>query len=337
MKKRVAFILTCTLLVGLAFAATSIGVISIPAEAVLPIIQAKLTGSAVPPQWEIYSMTLWQLRLPRVILSIFAGGALALGGAAFQTIFRNPICDPYILGISSGASLGAGIAIIIGIDIYLFGTTLGALLMALLTLFFILTLAKTGKQKTIETLLLAGVALNFLLSALLTMMMVLHQEAMEEIIFWTMGSFATAGWIENLILFVMLSIVTFVLLFYSKDLNIMQLGDDISKTSGVNTERVTYIVLIFSSILVAIVVAFCGVIGFVGLVIPHLVRILFGNKNQSVFVFSLIFGAFFCLLADLIARTVAAPAELPVGSITALIGAPYFLYLLIVKRYKSII
>lgn len=336
MKKQLAIIITSCVLAVSAIVGTAIGVIAIPIDAIFPILKAKISGGAVPSEWEIYATTLWTLRLPRVILSILVGAALALGGAAFQNIFRNPICDPYILGISSGASLGAGLAIILGMDMFIFGTTFGALIVSLLTLLIIMVIAKSGKNKTIETLLLAGVAINFLLSALLTMLMVLHQEAMEEIIFWTMGSFAAATWTEIGILSVILCITAFLLFFYSKDLNIMQLGNDIAKTSGVNTKRVTYIILISSSVLIATVVAFCGVIGFVGLVIPHLARLLFGNKNQTVFAFSLLFGALFCLLADLIARTAAAPAELPVGSITALIGAPYFLYLLIVNRCKSI-
>ena len=336
MKKRLAIIITSCVLVVSAIVVTAIGVIAIPIDAIFPILKAKISGGIVPSEWEIYATTLWTLRLPRVLLSILVGAGLAIGGAAFQNIFRNPICDPYILGISSGASLGAGLAIILGLDVFIFGTTLGALIVALLTLILILTIAKTGKSKSIETLLLAGVAINFLLSAVLTMLMVLHQEAMEEIIFWTMGSFAAATWTENAILFVILCLTAFLLFYYSKDLNIMQLGNDIAQTSGVNTKRVTYMVLISSSILIATIVAFCGVIGFVGLVIPHLARLLFGNKIQTVFVFSLLFGALFCLIADLISRTAAAPAELPVGSITALIGAPYFLYLLIVKRYKSI-
>ena len=318
-----------------AIAAVCVGVISIPAEAVWAIVKARMSGHQVPEEWQIYDITVWNLRIPRVLLSLLAGGALSLCGAAFQTIFRNPICDPYILGISSGASLGAAIAIIAGLDAIMFGLTGMALVTALITLVLILAIASMGKRKSVETILLSGVAVNFLVSAAITLLMVLHQENMDEIIFWTMGSFAAATWGEITGLFIVLAAVGCFLYFYSKELNIMQLGDETAQTTGVNTRKMTNWVLIISSILVAATVSCCGVIGFVGLIIPHIVRLLFGNETRTVFTFSLLYGAIFCLLADTFARTLAAPAELPVGSITALVGAPYFIFLLLTQRRRS--
>ena len=323
-----------TIVVG-AVAAVCVGVISIPADAVFEIVKAKICGHEVPVEWQTYTITVWNLRIPRVLLSLLAGGALSLCGAAFQTIFRNPICDPYILGISSGASLGAAIAIITGLDAFVFGLTGIALVTALLTLVLILAIASIGKRKSVETILLSGVAVNFLVSAGITLLMVLHQENLDEIIFWTMGSFASSTWQEIVGLLIVFIFIGSFLFFYCKDLNIIQLGNETAQTTGVNTRKMTFLVLIFSSILVGTAVSCCGVIGFVGLMIPHIVRLLFGNETRTVFTFSILFGAIFCLLADTLARTLAAPSELPVGSITAIIGAPYFIFLLLTQRRLS--
>lgn len=318
-----------------AIAAVCVGVIPIPAEAVWTIVKARIGGNPVPTEWQTYDITVWNLRIPRVLLSLLAGGALSVCGAAFQTIFRNPICDPYILGISSGASLGAAISIITGLDTIFFGLTGMALVTAFLTLVLILAIATIGNRKSMETILLSGVAVNFLVSAGITLLMVLHQENLDEIIFWTMGSFASSTWQEIIGLFSVLIVVSCFLYFHSKELNIMQLGNETAKTTGVNTRKMTISVLVISSILVATAVACCGVIGFVGLMIPHIVRLIFGNETRTVFTFSILFGSIFCLLADTLARTVAAPAELPVGSITAIVGAPYFIFLLLTRHRRS--
>ena len=318
-----------------AVVAVCVGVIQIPADAVFGIVKAKICGQEVPMEWQTYDITVWNLRIPRVLLSLLAGAALSLCGAAFQTIFRNPICDPYILGISSGASLGAAISIITGLDAYFFGLTGLALVTSILTLVLILAIASVGKRKSVETILLSGVAVNFLVSAGITLLMVLHQENLDEIIFWTMGSFASSTWEEIAGLLTVFIIVGGFLYFYSKELNILQLGIETAQTTGVNTKKMTISVLIFSSILVATAVSCCGVIGFVGLMIPHIVRLIFGNETRTVFTFSILFGAIFCLLADTCARTLAAPAELPVVIITAIVGAPYFIFLLLTQRRLS--
>lgn len=334
--KKVAFIISCIVIILSAMAAACIGVINVPWEAVWTIIGAKISGQPVPTEFATFEIAIWNLRIPRILLSLLAGASLAICGASFQAIFRNPICDPYILGISSGASLGAAIAIILGLNIFAFGITGMALLTATLTLLLILGIAYTGKRKTVETILLAGITLNFLISALITMLMVLNQESLEEIIFWTMGSFASATWIEVISLTLVFLIGGFILFLNAKNLNIMQLGTETAQTSGVNTQLTTWVILISSSIMIASTVACCGVIGFIGLIIPHITRLMFGNNNRVVFAFSIVFGAFFCLAADTIARTIAAPSELPVGSITAIAGAPYFIFLLLTNRSKSI-
>jgi iron complex transport system permease protein len=330
--KALPYILAPVVLILSALFVSTIGVFQIPHEAILAILKAKITGAVVPEEWQFYELPFWNLRLPRILMSIFAGSALAICGASFQSIFRNPICDPYILGISSGASLGAAIAIITGLSAFTFGLPAAAMVSALATLFLIIGISFAGRQKSVKTLLLAGIAINFLISAIITLLMVVHQESFEQIIYWTMGSFTSSSWTSTIILFFILVACSIFLFFNTKNLNILQLGHDTAQSSGVNVQRTTLSVLIVSSVLIAATVACCGVIGFVGLIIPHIVRLIFGNNNRTVFFFSLCFGALFCLLADTLARSIVARSELPVGSITALIGAPYFIFLLLSKK-----
>ena len=322
-------ILFGVLLLASALGAIFIGAIDIPLQSVWGSFLHRLgiSGGIIVPAY--YDMAIWQLRLPRIVMSLLAGASLAVCGCVFQSIFRNPICDPYILGISSGASLGAAVAIILGWDISVFGITIPALATALLTLVFIMGIGRISNQHNTQTLLLTGIALNFFISSVITLLIVVNQQSMHKIYFWTMGSLATVSWMEIAWLFPVMIIGLIVLFHYSKDLDIMQMGMESAQSIGVNTQRTTYIVLIASSILIGAVVSFCGVIGFIGLIIPNIVRLLFGSKNRHLFTYSIFFGAFFLLVADTLARTIAAPSELPVGSITALAGAPYFIYLLI--------
>lgn len=312
--------------------AAGIGVIPVPVKVVLQSLGQKIGLFQDIQIAEYYNVTLWQLRIPRIVMSVLAGAALAICGGVFQSIFRNPVCDPYILGISSGASLGAAIAFILGWDAVLFGITLPALITALLTLFMILGIARLKGKHNTNTLLLIGIALNFFISAMITLMIVMNQKEMHKIYFWTMGSLTHVSWFEIAWLVPTMIICISILFYYSKYLNIMQVGSETAQTLGIDTRKTTYIVLITSSVLISVVVAFCGSIGFIGLIMPHVARLLVGSNNRRLFTYSLFFGAFFLLIADTLARTIAAPAELPVGSITALAGAPYFIYLVLRKR-----
>ena len=310
------------------FMAASFGAVQVsPADCFLLILN-KLGIGPAPEVSPNVNYIFFQLRLPRVIMAVLGGAALAVCGCVFQSIFRNPICDPYILGISSGASLGAAVAFVLGWNVFVFGVTLSALVTALLTLALIFAITR-GQHRSTYSLLLVGVALNFFLSAVITLIMVLHQESMHKIMFWTMGSLANAGWSEVMIVALGFITIIFALFYISKDLNLIQLGEETAKTLGVNTRRVTMLALALSSLLIAIVVSFCGVIGFVGLVIPHIVRLLVGSDCRRMMLYSLFAGAVFLLLADTIARTIALPSGLPVGSITAIVGGPYFIFLLL--------
>lgn len=289
-----------------------------------------ISGGIIVPAY--YDMVIWQLRLPRIVMSLLAGSALAVCGCVFQSIFRNPICDPYILGISSGASLGAAVAIVLGLDTLMFGVTVPALITAVLTLLLIMGIARLRGRQSTQTLLLVGIAINFFISSLITLLMVVCNQEMQKIFFWTMGSLSTVLWSDVLCLLPVLILSVGVLYLYAKDLNIMQMGTESAQSIGVNTQRTLYVTLIVSSLLIGVVVSFCGVIGFIGLIVPHICRLIFGSDNRRLFTYSLFAGAFFLLVADTLARTLAAPSELPVGSITALAGAPYFIYLLLRKN-----
>lgn len=279
----------------------------------------------------LQSPIFWNLRLPRVVLSVLVGMSLSVCGATYQSVFRNPLTDPYVLGISSGASLGAAIAIVIGLQSYLWGIGAMALLTALLTIVLIFKVASTGNRMHTTTLLLTGVCLTFLITAIISLLMAMHHDKMESIIFWTMGSFASASWMDVAIVLPVTLLGIGVVLYHCKDLNLLLTGSETAQSLGVEVEKVRRRLLLFTTLMVAFAVSACGVIGFVGLVVPHCVRLLCGSDNRRIIPYSIFAGGLFLLLCDTLARTLIPPNELPVGSITSLLGAPMFIYLL----YKS--
>ena len=268
------------------------------------------------------------LRLPRIILSVLVGAALSVCGAAYQSIFRNPLTDPYVLGISSGASLGAAIAILLGLEAYLLGIGACALATGLLTIVVIYRIASIGNRMHTTTLLLTGVCITFLISAVISFLMVLHQDKMDSIIFWTMGSFSSATWPDVIIVAPIVLVGIGIVLFYLRDLNLLLAGSETAKSLGVEVEKVKKVLLLVTTLMVAFCVSTCGVIGFVGLVVPHCIRLVCGPDNRRIVPYSILFGGLFLLLCDTLSRTILPPAELPVGSLTALVGAPLFIYLL---------
>lgn len=270
----------------------------------------------------------WNLRMPRIVLSVLVGAALSVCGAAYQSVFRNPLTDPYVLGISSGASLGAAIAILLGLEAYLLGVGACALVSGLLTILVIYRIASIGNRMHTTTLLLTGVCITFLMSALISFLMVLRQDKMDSIIFWTMGSFASASWTDVAIVAPVVAIGIGVVLYHCRDLNLLLAGSETAKSLGVEVERVKKVLLLATTLMVAFCVSTCGVIGFVGLVVPHCIRLVSGPDNRRIVPYAIVVGALFLLLCDTMARTLLMPAELPVGSLTALVGAPLFIYLL---------
>ena len=270
----------------------------------------------------------WNLRIPRIVLSVLVGAALSVCGAAYQSVFRNPLTDPYVLGISSGASLGAAVAILLGLEAYLLGVGACALVSGLLTILVIYRIASIGNRMHTTTLLLTGVCITFLMSALISFLMVLRQDKMDSIIFWTMGSFASASWTDVAIVAPVVAVGIGVVLYHCRDLNLLLAGSETAKSLGVEVERVKKVLLLATTLMVAFCVSTCGVIGFVGLVVPHCIRLVSGPDNRRIVPYAIVVGALFLLMCDTMARTLLMPAELPVGSLTALVGAPLFIYLL---------
>ena len=296
---------------------------------------SSMLGVAHIPVGELFSSPIFlRLRLPRIVLCVVAGAGLSVCGAAYQSVFRNPLTDPYILGVSSGASLGASLAILFGLQSYVWGIGVCALATALLTVWLVYRIASIGNRLHTTTLLLTGVCLTFLITAMISFIMVLRQDKMDSIIFWTMGSFASASWYDVAVVAPVVAIGVAVVLLHDKDLNLLLAGSETARSLGVDVERVKRSLLFFTTLIVAFIVASCGVIGFVGLVVPHCIRLVLGPDNRRVVPCSILAGGLFVLVCDTLARTVLQPSELPVGSLTALVGAPLFVYLLY-KNKKS--
>ncbi|WP_123054169.1 iron ABC transporter permease [Clostridium sp. JN-1] len=284
-----------------------------------------------------HMLIILQIRLPRIITSALVGMGLSVVGASFQAVFKNPMADPYVLGVSSGSALGAAIGIVLGLDQLKFGTaaiTIIAFIGSILTTIIVYNIAKVKNKIPTTTLLLAGVSMGFLLSSLISIIMVFNRQQIEKILFWTMGSVSAASYKQILTLLPFLIVGIIIILSFSKDLNIMLTGDDTARSLGIEVDTVKKIILGVSSIIVAACVSISGVIGFVGLIIPHAVRMVLGPDHKVLLPFSMIVGAIFMIISDTIARTIAAPSEIPVGAITALFGSPYFIYLLIKTKKK---
>jgi len=288
------------------------------------------TGASVDPT----AVTIiFDVRFPRVLMAAITGAGLALVGAVYQGFFRNPMADPFMLGMSSGAAFGASLAIITGLDAVLFFgvglVSVFAFVGAALTSVVVYMVANSGYRRQKVTILLAGIAISFFLSAFVSLFMVFSHGGMQKIVFWTMGGLGGASYKQLIIIFPVVLIAGVGLMFFSRDLNVLSLGDDTARSLGVEVDRMNLPVLALSSLIIAVCVSFTGVIGFVGLIIPHVIRLIAGPDHRTLLPLSALGGAVFMVITDLLARTVATPAEIPVGAVTALVGSPYFIWLLL--------
>ena len=284
-----------------------------------------------------YEKIIWQVRMPRILTSAMVGGALAIVGATFQGVFQNSLADPHILGVSSGAALGATIAMLTGASVSFLGLgTIGvfAFAGALVTVFLVYKVAGVGGQISTTNMLLTGTAISTMLSSIISLMMTFNREQIAKVYMWTMGSFSSSTWekVVFLALFVMLGGI--ILTAYAGKLNILMMGEEDAQCLGVDTTKTRTILIIVASLLVAASVSVSGIIGFVGLIIPHCVRMICGSDNRKLIPYVFVIGAIFLVFCDTIARTIAAPTEIPVGIITAIFGAPYFVVLVITRRRK---
>lgn len=330
----ILIILTILLIVAIAFF-SAIGTADIT-----PIDSFKIIGSHIPIVKKYIDITnikksheiiIWSIRLPRILLGVLVGTSLSIAGAAFQGMFQNPMADPYVIGISSGAALGATIAIALKINIEFLNIpsiSIFAFIGALVAVFIVYNIAKVANKIPITTLLLSGVAVGQLLTAIMSMIMVLYSDDISKIIYWTMGGLAGKGW-DPLIGIAPPTVLSIILInFFARDLNIMLTGEESAQSLGVDVEKTKLYILILGTFMTSMVVSISGIIGFVGLIIPHVVRIVIGPDNRILLPVSGLVGGIFIILADTIARTIISPIEIPVGIITALFGGPFFIYLL---------
>ena len=278
-----------------------------------------------------------QINGPRVAMGCMVGAGLGISGAAMQAIFRNPMASPYILGLSSGAAFGAALAMTISIAFIPMVVTvpLFAFVFCMATTFLVYFISRVGGRVPTETLLLSGIAVGSLFSALVSLLTYLAGDKMQGIVFWTMGNLSQNGWQNTLIVIPLVIIGSIIMMARGRELNAMMLGDAHAKDLGVDVRKVRLEMLISSSLVTAAAVSFVGVIGFVGLVIPHIIRILIGPDNHSLLPLSMLGGAAFVILCDYLARSMFTNLGiLPIGILTSLIGAPYFIYLLRRRRHE---
>ena len=282
----------------------------------------------------------WFVRAPRVLLSIFVGMGLAISGAVMQAVVQNPLADPYILGISSGASLGATFAILVGFGgsalVLQLGLSFGAFAGAGIATILVLLLASIGGKMTSTKLVLSGTIVSALCSSVSNMIIYLasNAEGMKTVAFWSMGSLASASWNKLGFIVVLVSLITLFFLTQYRVLNTLLLGDEVASTLGVKLTFYRRFYMLLAALLTSIIVANSGMIGFVGLIVPHIVRGVSGSDHRLLMPLTALTGALFLIWADVIARSTLQGVELPIGIITALIGAPIFIYIIVKRQYN---
>ncbi|WP_438314895.1 FecCD family ABC transporter permease [Sporosarcina sp. FA9] len=327
-KSGVAYLVSIATLVVAVWLGTSIGTVKIP-------IETFWNAGADP----ISANILWKIRMPRVVLAGLVGASLAISGAAFQGLLKNPLADPYTLGVSSGASVGAVMTLFFSISLPILGSyTLPVFSMvgAALTMFLVIGFARlVDRSMKMETIILTGIIFGSFLGSVLSLMIALTGEELRQIISWLLGSVSMRGWkYVNMILpFVVIG--TFLLWMNRRELNAMLFGEERAHHLGVNVRRRKFMILIGGSVLTGAAVAVSGTIGFVGLVVPHMTRLLWGSDHRHLLTLSFLNGATLLILCDLVARTIISPTELPVGVITAFIGAPVFALIFYKQRRKG--
>ncbi|GAA0084488.1 FecCD family ABC transporter permease [Clostridium sp. MB05] len=311
---------------------TSIGSSNISIMDIISIISHKIFNTQLLQGIEAKDVSIiWNIRLPRVLLAFCVGGSLAASGAVVQSVLKNPLASPYTLGVSSGASLGVGLLVVSGIAIPFLGNfslPLVGFICSLSTMGIVLTFAsKVDKELSNNTIILTGMVFSLFFNALLTTLTALFTNKIEAITMWQMGSFSMRGWsyVKAGLPFFIIGIIG--VMFYAKEMDVLTFGEEQAKSIGVEAEKVKKYLFIFVAILTGAAVAISGTIGFVDLIAPHIVRKIFGSKHSYVIPMSVVFGGVFMVITDLISRIIIVPSELPVGAVTAMIGAPFFAYL----------
>ncbi len=308
---------------------TGMGYIKLPAATVIKIIFAKLSGQSALLEGmdSVFPIVVMDVRLPRILSAAIVGAGLAISGVVFQGILLNPLADPYTLGVSAGAAFGASLAILLNIGLLgTYSIPLFAFIGATVTLMFVIYLSSSSGGLSSNNLILSGIIVAAILSAGISFLKYVADEQVAVIIFWLMGSFGSKTWSNVGLTFVFILIGFLAFMFFARDMNLMSLGKRTASSLGVDTRKVTIILLVTASLVAAICVSVSGIIGFVGLLVPHMMRLVTGPDNRRLVPISLLAGAILLLIADTITRAVL-PSEIPIGVLTALIGGPFFCYL----------
>lgn len=317
--------------------AAGVGSVPIPPADTARILLDRLPLVETAAGWDATSETiLLQLRLPRVVLAGIVGAALAMCGATYQGLFRNPLADPYLIGVASGAGFGAVIVLVTPVPAYFQGAgtvPIAAFLGALAAVTTAYAIARNSDGLPLATLILAGVAIASLAGAATAFVMLRSDPDLRPVLSWLLGGFISAKWSDSAVLLLYVAPVGLVVMAYSRVLNVMQLSEEHARQLGVNVERTKLLLIAAASLATAAAVSFSGLIGFVGLIAPHAVRLIWGVDYRTLVPMAAIVGGAFLIVADLAARTAVSPAELPVGVVTAFCGAPFFLYLLRYRRH----
>jgi iron complex transport system permease protein len=311
--------------------ALSYGVIKVDLSTTFKILINFLTNSSTfDPTWNPnLEIILLKLRLPRIFLAFLVGGGLSLVGVLMQALTKNSLADPYILGVSSGASTGAVLSIIIGVNLFGLGTPFTAFLGAIIAAILVFKIANIGGNYSSTKLVLTGIAISSLFSSITTFITFSAQSGdLYTALFWIVGSLTGAKWSSIYLLGIVLLIVFTITMFFNRELDILLLGEESSKILGVNTNNIRIIIILTSTLLTGILVSISGVIGFIGLIIPHISRKLIGSKHKTLIPISIFLGGFFLTIADTFSRVVMSPNELPVGIVTSFLGAPFFLWIM---------
>lgn len=310
----------------------ALGSVAIPPRVFGRMLLSIYPGFSISPDWpETFITIIFQIRLPHTVLIALAGAALAGSGAAYQGLFRNPLADPYLIGVAAGAGLGAVLALGIQWPTDLLGyytVPAMAFLGAILTIAIVYNLARVGQTIPTTTLILAGVVVSSFATALTSFLMIRSDAEIRRAISWLLGGSVIGGWNPVWAMLPYIAIGLATLIYYGHALNVLQFGEEQARTLGLPIDRIKLGLILAASLATAAAVAFAGLIGFIGLIVPHLVRILWGPDYRHLISLSILGGASVLLIADIIARSILAPQVLPVGIVTALAGAPFFLWIL---------
>lgn len=333
MKRNLTFYLAVLLFIGAALVLSVIlGAVKIPLRTIFAILWSQVPGVAVQPNWSAaFETILLRVRLPHIVLLALTGAALAGSGAAYQGLFRNPLADPYLIGVASGAGLGAVIALSLPamnnqLGFYLI--PIAAFIGAIITVVAVYNLARVNGFIPLTTLVLAGVAVGSFASALTSFIMLRSNQQVLRALSFLLGGSPVSGWEPVLAILPYMLVGLGLLVFSGHSLNVLQFGEDQARQMGLNVNRAKIFIIVVASMTAAAAVSFSGVIGFVGLVVPHLFRLMWGADYRHLIPLSILGGIGVLLAADIIARIIIAPQSLPVGIVTSLIGAPFFLWIL---------